>query len=308
MRMMAKRCVVPVLVGVLSTGAVSCGSGDDGENGDGRGLTSALSGVPASADEQAVTYTDVTATRRLVATGKKVYRQLNGYGIQELAQHPYTAKALKPTYGFDEKDVRTSLLLSNGYGQRLTGDFDVDAVRDAMKKRGYRATDDDGSVRLRKQGQADVDVSGSARTTKAVDDAITLPLDPPDRSVADDDAYGAVVGCLGDDVYRATLYGKRPGYRKQGVTLLGIGSRAKDSASPTETLCVRTTSEAAAEKVAGKLRGKTAAGERFAGAEVKVGDGDTPMVSMMWKNSTKSGMGPGDQDRTGELPRLLLWP
>ncbi|MCQ4211553.1 hypothetical protein [Streptomyces longispororuber] len=308
MRMVTLRYVVPVLVGVLGMGAVSCGAGDDSENGGGRGLTAALSAVPPSAAGQVVTYTDVTAARRLVGTGRKVYRSLNGYGIIELTGRPYTAVRMRPSYGFDEKDVATSLLLSNGYGQRLTGDFDVAAVRAAMTKRGYRATDDDGAVRLRKKGQADVDVSGSARTTKLTDDAVPLPLDPPDRSLTDDAAYRKAVDCLGDDVYRASLYGKRAAYRKQGVTLLGIGSRAKTAAAPTETLCVVTPSEAAAEKVAGKLRGKTAAGERFAGSKVTVGDGGTPVVSMTWKNSTKSGMRPGDQDRTGELARLLLWP
>ncbi|WP_372347539.1 hypothetical protein [Streptomyces sp. KL116D] len=179
---------------------MSCGAGDDSENGGGRGLTAALSAVPPSAAGQVVTYTDVTAARRLVGTGRKVYRSLDGYGIIELTGRPYTADARAALLRLRRKDVATSLLLSNGHGQRLTGDFDVAAVRAAMTKRGYRATDDDGAVRLRKKGQADVDVSGSARTTKLTDDAVPLPLDPPDRAVTDDAAYRKAVDCLGDDV------------------------------------------------------------------------------------------------------------
>ncbi len=72
---------------------VSCGAGDDSENGGGRGLTAALSAVPPSAAGQVVTYTDVTAARRLVGTGRKVYRSLDGYGIIRLTGRPYTADA-----------------------------------------------------------------------------------------------------------------------------------------------------------------------------------------------------------------------
>ncbi|MEV5611974.1 hypothetical protein [Streptomyces sp. NPDC052225] len=303
---MTRKCVVTVLVGALgAAGLVSCGADDSGD-GEGTGLTAALSGVPASQAEQAITYRDVSAARRLVAADKSLYRGLDGYGIIEFMQGAHTARPR--SYGFEAKDVTASVLLSNGYSQRLTGTFDVDAVRKAMRKRGYTATEgDDGAVRLRKKGQADIEVSADARTSQYVD-GVKLPLDPPDRSVTDDPAYKAVVSCLGDDVYEASLYGKNPGYRKQGITLLGIGGHADDAAHPTEKLCARTTSEDAAEKVAAELRAKTAPGERFTGAKVNVGDGDTPVVSIIWKNSTKPGMRPTDQDRTGELPMALLRP
>ncbi|MGY0018434.1 hypothetical protein ACVHNB_05545 [Streptomyces sp. YJ-C3] len=305
--MVTKRFVAPALAGVLSVGVVSCGAKDDKGGGGGKGLTAALSGVPAKVAEQGVTYWDVAAARRLTAADRSLYRGLDGYGIIELTGQPYSGKPLKSTYGFDAKNVETAVMPNNGDGQRLTGTFDVGAVRDAMKKRGYKATDDDsGALRLRKRGQADVDVSGSARVTRFTG-TVTLPLDPPGRTVADDAAYKEVVACLGDDVYEAGLYGKRPGYRKQGVTLLGIGARAQGSAS-TEKLCALAISQESAEKIAGKLRTKTAPGERFAGSKVTIGDGDTPVVSMTWKNSKKSGLRPGDQHRTTELPRLVLSP
>ncbi|MEV1023886.1 hypothetical protein [Streptomyces sp. NPDC050264] len=308
MGMTIKRFVVPALVGVLGAGVAGCGTQDDGGRaGDDTGLTSALSGVPASAAEQPMTYRDVPTARRLLAADKTLYQGLDGYGVWELTGRPGSVASVKDSYGFEAGDVRTALQLGSGQAQRLTGTFDVSAARDAMEKDGYRASDsaDDG-VRLRKQGQATFDVSGTARVTKWLDDGPTLPLDPPDESVADDAAYQAVVGCLGDDVYEATLYGKRSEFRKQGVTLLGIGGRADGSAS-TEKLCALTTSKKSAEKIAGKLRTKTAPDERFAGSKVTIGDGDAPVVSMSWKNSTKSGLRPGDQDRTTELPKLLLW-
>ncbi|GAA2333791.1 hypothetical protein GCM10010431_66200 [Streptomyces kunmingensis] len=300
-----------VLTGVLGMGAAACGAESDDRNGSGEGgtgLTSALSGVPASAGEQTLTYRDVKAGRRLVAADKALYAGLGDFGVWELGGRRATAASVKESYGFSAKDVDTSLMVGAGRAQRLTGAFDVEAARKAMEKDGYRSSDRDGGVRLSKEGQATFDVSGSVRVTKWLDSGPVLPLEKPERSVADDAAYKSVIACLGDDVYEAGLYGKRPGYRKQGVVLAGIGGRAHDSAS-TEKMCVLSTSKDAAEKIAEKLRAKTAAGERYAGSQVDVGDGDTPMVSMSWKNTTESGLRPTDQDRTNELlkPVLYAW-
>ncbi|MET9498138.1 hypothetical protein [Streptomyces sp. NPDC006552] len=309
MRMGTKRCVVLVLTGMLGMSVAACGAeGDDGkESGEGgTGLTSALSGVPASAGEQTLTYRDVDAGRRLVAADKALYAGLGDFGIWELSGRRTTAATAKKSYGFTAKDVDTSLMVGAGQAQRLTGTFDVEAARRALEKDGYRSSDKDGGVRLSKQGQATFDVSGSVRITKWLDSGPVLPLERPEHSVADDAAYKSVSACLGDDVYEASLYGKRPGYRKQGVTLAGIGGRAHGSAS-TEKLCVLSTSKDTAGKIAKKLRARTATGERYAGSTVNVGDGDTPMVSMTWKNSTKSGLRPTDQDRTNDLLKNVLW-
>lgn len=214
---------------------------------------------------------------------------------------------MKESYGFSVEDVDTSLMVGTGGAQRLTGTFDVEAVRKAMEKDGYRSADHGGGVRLSKQGQATFDVSGSVRVTRRLDSGLELPLERPERSLADDAAYKAVSACLGDDVYEAGLYGKRPGYRKRGVVLTGIGGHTDGTAS-TEKLCVLSTSEDAAEKIAKKLRTKTAAGERYAGSQVNVGEGDTPMVSMSWRNTAAgSGLRPTDQERVLDLLRLLLW-
>ncbi|MFI7388075.1 hypothetical protein [Streptomyces sp. NPDC049813] len=304
-----KRCVALVLTGVLGMGVAACGAeGDEGKGGGdgGTGLASALSGLPVSAAEQTMTYRDVGAVRRLVAADKALYAGLGDFGIWELSGGRTTAASAKESYGFDVKDVDTALMVGAGQAQRLSGTFDVEAARKAMEKDGYRSSDKDGGVRLSKQGQATFDVSGSVRVTKWFDSGPVLPLGEPEHSVADDSAYQAVSDCLGDDVYEASLYGKSAGYRKQGVTLAGIGGRAHGSAS-TEKLCVLSTSKNAAKKIAKGLRAKTASGGRYAGSAVSVGDGDTPMVSMSWKNSTKSGMRPTDQDRTNELLRNVLW-
>ncbi|WP_338700136.1 hypothetical protein V2W30_25685 [Streptomyces sp. Q6] len=300
--------MVPLLAGVLGASAVACGAqNDDGTAGDGeRGLTAALSAVPASSAELPLTYRDVRTARRLVATGASLYRGLDGYGVWELSGRPESRATFRTRYGFDAKNIETSLLLGSQQSQRLTGTFDVDAARAALTKRGYKASDEGGDgVRLSKDGQASFAVSASARVTDWLDGA-TLPLEAPSDAVTDDSAYRAVLDCLGDDVYEASLYGKRPEYRERGITLVGVAGRVDGTKNPTETLCALTPSKAAAERAAGKLRGKTGAGERYAGSKVTVGEGETPVVSLTWKNATKSGLRPTDQERTGELLRLLL--
>ncbi|WP_372345471.1 hypothetical protein [Streptomyces sp. KL116D] len=146
------------------------------------------------------------------------------------------------------------------------------------------------------------------RTTKLTDDAVPLPLDPPDRAVTDDAAYRKAVDCLGDDVCgrpctearRVPQAGRHPARHRQP---------REDRRRPDgDALPVVTPSAAAAEKGGRQSSaGETAAGERFAGSKVTVGDGGT-VVSMTWKNSTESGMRPGDQDAPAGWPRLLLWP
>ncbi|ATL30221.1 hypothetical protein [Streptomyces formicae] len=298
-----------LLTGALSASAAACSlpGGDDGDGDDGTGLEQALDAVPASASDQAVTYRDVRTTRRLVAADPALYRGLAGYGILEVVQHGYTGGNVRADWGFDAKDVRASVQV--GDGSLLTGRFDTDAVARAMKKRGYRATDADGGTRYKKSGDATTyEVSDSTRVSIRSD--VKLGLAEPDKSLLDEDAYAEIADCLGD-VYEATYYAER---EDADAVLFAIGGRlgkggasSSSSASSSEKLCARTASKRAAESIAARLREKTAPGERYAGSKVTVGEGGTPLVTMTWKNSAKSGLRPGDNDKTGELPGLLIW-
>ncbi|WP_069885193.1 hypothetical protein [Streptomyces luteocolor] len=290
-----------LLAGALSAGATSCSlPGDDGAGG-GTGLERALGAVPASAADQAVTYRDVRTVRRLVAEDPGLYRGLDGFGILEVAQSGYTGGSVRADWGFGAKDVRSSVLV--GDSSLLTGEFDTDAVARAMRKQGYKASDTDGGTRYRKRGESGVyDVSESARVARR--SHVALPLTAPDDSLRDVKAYAAVADCLGD-VYEATYYAER---QDADTVLFAIGGRlGKDGRSSSETLCARAASKKAAATTAAKLREKTAPGERYAGSEVTVGEGDTPMITMTWKNRPESGLRPADNDRTSELPGLLAW-
>ncbi|MFH8608008.1 hypothetical protein ACH4D5_11015 [Streptomyces sp. NPDC018029] len=291
-----------LLVGALSAAGVGCslpGGGDD--EGGGTGLERALAAVPAAAADQGVTYRDVRTVRRLVAENPSLYRGLDGFGILEVVQHGYTGGSVRADWGFDVKDVRTSVAVGNS--SLLTGKFDTDAVDRAMKKQGYRATRTDDGTRYRKRGDAGTyEVSASARAAQRSD--IALGLSAPDESLRDDEAYEAVADCLGD-VYEATYYAKRD---DADVVLFAIGGRlGKDGTSSSETLCVRTASRKAAAATADRLRKKTAQGQRYAGSKVTVGEGATPLVTMAWKNRAESGLRPADNDRTSELPGVLVW-
>ncbi|MEU8954284.1 hypothetical protein AB0C93_08270 [Streptomyces sp. NPDC048518] len=291
-----------LLASVLSVGTAGCslpGGSDDG--GDGTGLERALDAVPASAADQGMMYRDVRTARRLVAKDPKLYRGLDGFGILEVVQHGYTGGSVRADWGFDAKDVKTSVTVGNS--SLLTGEFDTDSVGRAMKKQGYRATRTEHGTRYEKgSGDGTFEVSDTARAAKRSD--IALGLATPDTSLRDDEAYTAVADCLGD-VYEASFYAKR---EDADVVLLAIGGRlGKDGTSSSETLCARTASRKAADATAARLREKTAPGQRYAGSKVTVGEGDTPMVTMTWKNSTESGLRPSDNDRTSELPRVLVW-
>ncbi|MGW0531800.1 hypothetical protein [Streptomyces sp. NPDC003032] len=295
-------CVAVLLTGALSVGTAGCSlPGGDGDGGEGTGLERALDAVPASAADQAVTYRDVRTVRRLLAKEPSLYRGLEGFGILEVLQRDYTGGNIRADWGFDEKDVRASVLV--GQSSLLTGEFDTEAVGRAMRKQGYKAADTEGGTRFKKGGEAGTyEVSGSARVANRSD--VRLGLSAPGTSLRDDKAYAAVADCLGD-VYEATFYSKR---QDADAVLFAIGGRlGKDGTSSSETLCARTASKKAAETTAAALREKTAPGERYAGSKVTVGKGETPLVTMTWRNRPKTGLRPSDNDRTAELPGLLAW-
>lgn len=304
MRIPPRSLGVLALAGALLLGTTGCGSGDGPDGGD-TDFDRALAAAPAAASDESVTFQKVGLTRKLVAResrGHSAYTALANLGVPELGT--YTGDPLRD-WGFDQDDVQTSLNLGS-QATRLTGTFDTDAVSDAMTKRGYRSSEANSAVRLTKQGEATVDVTDSVRTSNAVDSKHRLPLRPPEKSLADDEEYRAVSDCLGD-VYEATVYGRRMS-RNPDVSLLGIGGRYDAGKhSSAETLCALSPSRKAAEATAEVLReGFAAPGKQYAGSKVTIGEGDTPIVSMTWKNSTKSGMGAGQFNQTLTLPSALL--
>ncbi|MER5961431.1 hypothetical protein [Streptomyces sp. NPDC002057] len=247
----------------------------------------------------------MSESRRLVGKNKELYGPLDGYGIAEVVQARYEGDPPRTAQGFDESDVDTTVQIGS-QAARLTGRFDVAAVTDALVKRGWRTDSKTDEGVLLREGEAQVGVSASVRTSTSGKNSGIAPLTAPGRSVADDPAYQAAVRCLGEDTYHATFYGKDPAGRLPGLTLFAIGARAGDDGTSRERLCAVTQSAEGARGVAEALKAKTAPGERFAGAGVAVGSGTAPVVTMEWANSAASGLRPGAQNQTAELPRLLM--
>lgn len=286
---------------VLASGAVACGA-DSGDAD--TGLTRALAKIPASFAGQSVMFRDVPRIRTLLSADKKLYAGLAGYSIPELTQ--YRGGSLKEDYGYEETDVTTSLLVGNSPTSLLVGTFKPDAVSEAMKSHGYASSEDAAGTHLTKPESPAVDVSETVRVERTSPEAPALPLTTPDESVTSDAAYAAMTTCLGD-VYEASIYGRNAGQNKD-VVLFGSGAALDDQNKSTETLCIVTASPGAAEATARALRDaqENGPGKNYAGLEVTISDGDAPVVSMTWENSTESGRRPGDVDKFGELPRVAL--
>ncbi|MCL8016812.1 hypothetical protein [Streptomyces sp. AS02] len=303
MRSSVRHSLAALILGALTVGAVGCSSSSDGGNGDGddrgTGLEKALAAVPDSAADESILYVDVSAVRDLVAKDEKQFKNLRSLGIPEAG---YATVPLKE-WGFDEKDVETSIAVGNGGSTRMTGQFDTATLTKALEQKGYGASDIDGGTLLKKPGSdSTFQVSSSVRVAILDTDATGLGLDEPERSLVGDPAYAAVTDCLGD-VYYASFYGK---VERKGIALLAIGARLGADGTSTETICTVNASEKAAQGTATKLRGKTKAGEPYAGSKVTIGGGKTPIVSMTWKNSSQPRLRPGDNDKTLDLPGLLL--
>jgi hypothetical protein len=303
-----------VLAAALTAGLAACGTGTNpggnaggtGGAGSADGLSAALDGVPADAGDETLTYVDVREARRLLGADRELYGSLDGFGIPELAQARYDGGSPRAAHGFDAADVETSVHITPGAG-RLTGRFDVAAVTTALTKRGWKEERTEGGALL-SDGPARTAVSEGVRSFTAGPENALPPLAAPERSVADDPAYRSVVRCLGEDVFTATFYGTRPDRNLPGLTLFAIGARAGADGSSRERLCALTASAEGARRVTDTLKPRTAGGERFAGATLRTGGGPAPMVTMEWANRAGSGLRPGDQNRTGELPRLLVPP
>ncbi|MFF2779369.1 hypothetical protein ACFVU3_31290 [Streptomyces sp. NPDC058052] len=291
------------LAAALLGGLTACGGdGDDAKPGG--GLSAALDGVPAERADTYLAYVDVARARGLVAADRKLYGDLEDYGIPELAAARNEGDDPRDAFGFTAADVDSSVRIGST-GFRLTGRFDPAAAGPPLERRGWKKGATDGGE-LWQDGDARVAVSSSVRSGAfAAEDALP-PLGGPERSLADDPAYRRAVDCLGEDAYLVHLFAGRSGNTLPGVALYGFGARAAEDGTSRERLCVVTESAEAARGVADALRPATAGGETFDGVAVEVGDGSEPVVTMEWANSaTPVGLRPGRQTATHELPRLL---
>ncbi|WP_155057343.1 hypothetical protein [Streptomyces blattellae] len=287
-----------MLTGFVAVGTTACGD-DDAQTGEPKGLAAALASVPQSSAEETISYLDVPASRRLLARDKELYGNLYGLGIRELTLE--SSDPIGDKYGFTEEDVDTAVVIGAD-AQRLTGDFDVNTITQAMQKNGYAKGSIDGGALL-KDSKGQVAISGTVRSSSYTD-AAPPPLTPPSKSLADDPDYRAIADCLGDDVYAADFYGKRAESLKDGYVMFGFAATADNAGRSRERLCALTTSADSAQRIAGKLRTTAQEDKDFAGAEVTTGSGDTPMVTMEWKNH--AGLPPGAQNETYQIPSLLM--
>jgi hypothetical protein len=278
------------------------GGGSGGGSGSEGGLPGALRHVPASAADTTVSYLNVRTARELVKKDARLYANLAFYLIPEFERFGYDGgESLRAVYGFDEGDLDTSLAVGQS-SNRLTGDFDTDAISKALAQRDYRAEKTDYGVHLSPGKGRDFKVSQDVVVLGEAENVLS-PSPAEGKTAADDTTYQAVSKCVGAKAYQASFFGK---HEDTDATLLAIGGQIAEDGTPSETLCVAAASKSAARSLETKLREKTAEGERYAGSEVEVTEGDRPIVSMTWKNSAKSGMRPADQLKILDLPQLLM--
>jgi hypothetical protein len=297
-RTMPRAITATLLTGLLGVGTTACGD-DEAETSKPQGLAAALASIPISSAAETISYTDVPASRRLLAKDKELYGNLSGLGIRELTL--YSGDPVGDKYGFTDEDVNTAVTIGAD-AQRLTGRFDVDNVALAMQKNGYVKGSIDGGLLL-KGGKGQLYVSETVRSSSYTDVA-PPPLAPPSKSLADDPDYRAMADCLGDDAYAADIYGKRAKSRRDGYVMFGFAATADSDGQSRERLCALTTSADSAQSTAGKLRTTVQEDKDFAGAKVTAGSGDTPMVTMEWKNH--AGLRPREQNKTYQIPKVLM--
>ncbi|NUK34422.1 hypothetical protein HRW16_08740 [Streptomyces lunaelactis] len=281
-----------VVLAVTATTVVGCSSERDGKSASGsRGLMGVLDSAPAAVSGTTVSYLNVRTARALVKKDEKLYANFNGYGIPEYASVGYTSKSLRTLMGFDERDVQTSLVVGD-LSNRLTGDFDKDAISKALAKRDYRAEKSGRGLRLSNGKDRQYEVTGDVLVGESKKEGLS-PLAPEGKTLADDSLYKAVAKCLGSDVYEANFFGKE---RPRAISrLFAVGGRIGNDGAPSETLCALATNDEKAQEIAKRLRTETTKGKRYAGTEVSVTEGDMPMVTMTWKNTSASGMHPADE-------------
>ncbi|MEU9335595.1 hypothetical protein AB0D49_20825 [Streptomyces sp. NPDC048290] len=303
----AWRTVTAAAVAVVTLlGTAACGGDEDAADAEPvRGLSGALAGIPQDRAENVFTYWDVSQLRPLIKGDQELYGPaLSSLGIAELEDIRYEEElTAREVFGFDETQVETAVHI-DGDSARLTGRFDVSAVTDAMKKNGWTESKTDGGA-LFASGESKVAVSSTVRSRTFVKDVVPPPLAAPEKSLLADPAYRAVADCVGDGTYFAFFHIKNYDTHLPGLTLFAVGGHAADDGTSRERLCALTESPEGARTVADALRTETAAGERYAGASVEVGDGPTPMVTMEWANSMASGLKPGGHAQTQQLSNVL---
>ncbi|MFI7103536.1 hypothetical protein ACIBK8_29810 [Streptomyces sp. NPDC050161] len=228
--------------------------------------------VSDSAAQERIDYLDLRTARGLVAKDKSgMYKNLWFYYVHDFYAHVipeddggYDLRpTLKGTYGYDEKDVDTAVSVGVG-GNYLTGRFDKKAIAESSAAGDWHDLVGDNAL-YRSLGQ------------------------PTGKTLADDPAHVAVANCLGD-VYEASFGPKYP--EKSNALLTAVGGRITSSGTPISKICALAHSRRTANTMAKEMRRDIA---NYPGAEVTIGKGDTPMVTMAWRNKPKPGLRPGDQ-------------
>lgn len=222
-----------------------------------------------------IQYLDVRTARRLMAEDDSgMYKGCRYYYVEDFFRfkHPSSdddgiefKPTLQETYGYDEKSLDT--VVAANYGSNyLTGRFDGAAIRAS------------GSHGL------GLDLIG--------DDELYFGLRPPSKgkTLADDPEYVTVADCLGD-VYQAAFDLPRKGNIVYSLT--AVGGRVGSDGKPESKLCSLTRSHKDADKLVKVLSALTGDGGPYRGARISVGEGDTPMVTMTWKNTGDAGLRPG---------------
>ncbi len=301
MRIRSRIPVVLLATGALAAATTAC----SGSGGGGTGLERALSYVPASAAGQDVEFSDVPTERKLVAKDRKLYANLDTYGMAESLSGMYTGP-MEQMWGFDSADVKTVTTVGSAINSsRMTGTFDLGKINAAMKKAGYSGATSHGVLTMAKAGSGTMLADTSTRVVHNAGSPFT-GFGRPGKSLRGVREYSAVAGCLGD-VYEADFYPEDHGDTKHPDTvLMGMGARLTGGVSK-ETMCLVTKSDASAQAAADTLRDKRMKpGMPYADAKLTVHKGSTPWVSLTWTNADKPGLHPSDNTRDLDLPRLFL--
>jgi hypothetical protein len=282
---------IAVLSLLVAAGGAACtgGGGDAGptDSTDLTGLSRALANVGDTAKTRTrVDYGDFDAMRE--ATGglffNQRYARIAGHGAKRVLANPNpaTRSELDPA-GFDPSQAQQAIYAGGDDGTGLLlGGFilaDVETKLAGLKARKESGESSEGTTvwsltganlgktwnrKLAALSTSDTGI-GYARSKREL-----APVSSPgEQSLAADESFQAIAGCLGDDITAATIYS--PAKRMTGVVRYAAGVQARDPKRVTEVFCVVTSSEQARNRVAAETRDALARLTRTRDVEVSGG-------------------------------------
>ncbi|GAB3425623.1 hypothetical protein [Flindersiella endophytica] len=276
---------IVVLSLLVAAGAAAC-TGDGGDETPRTGLSRALAGVGDTAKTRTrVEYGDFDAMRE--ATGglffNRRYARIAGHGAKRVLPNPnpMTRTELDPA-GFDPSQAQQAIYAGGDDGAGLLlGGFVLADVE--TKLTGLKATKESGEDstvwsltganvgKTWNPGLAALSTSdpgiGYARSKREL-----APVSAPgEQTLAADESFETIAGCLGDDITAATIYS--PSKRMTGVVRYAAGVQARDPKRVTEVFCVVTSSKSVRDRVAAETRG--ALSRLTATKDVEVSGGGT---------------------------------